>query len=179
MTDKAVVLVAAAALAALPAQAAAQRASKTFHSWGATLIHQGQRTSVAVRPSLGQSNTRPAWGSPGALRLGAGVPVRVSWSAGDVALASAFTAALLIDAGQTRGLARGGWQTFREMNPILGPRPSVGQVNTYTAVAGLTVLGVAAVLPARLRRWLLGAALGVEMFTIAGTVREGVAIRIP
>jgi hypothetical protein len=107
------------------------------------------------------------------------LPARLSWSRSDVALAGAFTAALLIDAGQTRGLARGGWQNFRESNPILGSHPSVGQVNTYTAVAGLSVLGAAAALPPRLRPWLLGAALAVETFTIAGTVHQGIAIPLP
>jgi len=33
--------------------------------------------------------------------------------------------------------------------------------------------------PARVRPWLLGVALAVETFTIAGTVRQGVALRFP
>jgi len=113
------------------------------------------------------------------LHVGATIPARVSWRASDVALAGAFVVALAIDAAQTRSIAQGGWQGYREMNPILGPHPSVGQVNTYTAVAGLTVLGAAAVVPARVRPWLLGVALAVETFTIAGTVRQGVALRFP
>jgi len=84
---------------------------------------------------------------------------RLSWTQTDLALASAFTMALLVDAGQTRWLAKGGWHEFRETNPILGPRPTVGQLNTYTAVCGLA------------------AALAVESFTIAGTTRQGIAIR--
>ena len=78
---------------------------------------------------------------------------------------------------QTRGLARNGWRDFRETNFILGPNPTVGQLNTYTAIAGLSVLGAAAALPARVRPWLLGAALAVEAFTVAGTAKQGVAIR--
>ena len=96
-----------------------------------------------------------------------------------MALAGAFVVALAIDAAQTRGLAQRGWQSYSETNPILGPRPSVGQVNTYTAVAGLSVLGAAAVVPARVRPWLLGAALAVETFTIAGNLRQGIALRFP
>jgi hypothetical protein len=99
-----------------------------------------------------------------------------SWNAPHIALASAFSLAVWMDAAQTRAaMGRG----YRETNPILGPDPSVGQVNTYTALAQLTVLGAAAALPARLRPWLLGAALAVEAVTIAGTVRKGVAIRFP
>ncbi len=117
--------------------------------------------------------------APPTLRVGATIPARVSWRASDVALAGAFVVALAIDAAQTRSIAQGGWQDYREMNPILGPHPSVGQVNTYTAVAGLTVLGAAAVVPPRVRPWLLGVALAVETLTIAGTVRQGVALRFP
>jgi len=112
----------------------------------------------------------------GQLRLAGSVPVRVSWRPSDVAVAGGFTAALLIDAAQTRRLARGGWRDFRESNPLLGPRPSVGRVNTYTAVVGLTVLGVAAVVPKHTRPWVLRAALVVEACTLAAMARNGVAI---
>ncbi|HUL03220.1 MAG TPA: hypothetical protein VLV16_08345 [Gemmatimonadales bacterium] len=112
-----------------------------------------------------------------ALRVGGSVPARVSWSKRDIALAGAFTASLLIDAAQTRALARDGWQGFREANPILGPSPSVRGINTYTAVVGLGMLGAAAMVPAHVRPWLLGAALAVEAFTISHTVRQGIPVR--
>ena len=99
-----------------------------------------------------------------------------SWNTSHIALASAFSVALWIDASQTREAMRRG---YRETNPILGPHPSVGQVNTYTAVAGLTVLGAAAVLPPRVRPWLLGAALAVQAVTIRGSVQQGLPIRFP
>src|SRR5258706_8643073 len=104
------------------------------------------------------------------------IPIRVSWGSRDLALASGFTAALLVDAAQTRRLARGGWADYRESNPVLGPRPSVGRVNTYTAVVGLTALGVAAAAPKRARPWVLGAALGGEACTPAPTSQRGVSI---
>jgi hypothetical protein len=85
----------------------------------------------------------------------------------------------LIDAGQTKGLAREGWNGYSEANPLLGPHPSVGRINVYTAVAGLAVLGVAAAVPARARPWLLGAALVVEAFTVTRNAREGIAITLP
>jgi hypothetical protein len=99
-----------------------------------------------------------------------------SWSMPYVALAGAFTVALWIDAAQTRDALRRG---YAEANPVLGPHPSEGQVNTYTAVAGLTVLGVAAAAPPRLRPWLLGAALAVETYAIAGNVHAGIAMTFP
>lgn len=98
------------------------------------------------------------------------------WTSGHIALATAFALSLEIDAAQTREAMRRG---FRETNPILGQHPSEGQVNTYTAAAAIAVLGTASVVPARWRPWVLGVALAVETFTIAGTVREGISIRFP
>jgi hypothetical protein len=110
------------------------------------------------------------------LELGGTVRVRVPWRPSEVALAGGFAAALLVDAAQTRRLARSGWRDWRETNPILGPRPSVGRVNTYTAVVGLAVLGVAAAAPKRARPGILGVALAVEVYTLAAMSRAGVAI---
>src|SRR5437867_4522258 len=101
------------------------------------------------------------------LQLTGAVPVRLPWSQRDRALAIGFTATLLIDAAQTRRIARGGWRDYHESNLLLGTRPSVGRVNSYTAVAGLAVLGVAAAVPKRTRPWVLGAALAVEACALA------------
>jgi len=119
--------------------------------------------------------TRASWSTEHLARL----PARVSWTPSHTALASAFVVTLLIDAGQTRQLARTGWQGFRESNPLLGERPSVGRVNGYTALAGLGVLGAAAVAPRRLRPWVLGAAIAVQAFTIRSSMRQGIPIRFP
>jgi len=110
------------------------------------------------------------------LELARTVPIRVSWNRRDLALATGFTAALLVDAAQTRRLARTGWRDWRESNPILGPRPSVGRVNTYTAVVGLGVLGIAAAAPKRVRPWVLGVAFAVEACTLAAMSQRGIAI---
>lgn len=118
---------------------------------------------------------RASWSTEYLTRL----PARVSWTPSHTALASAFVVTLLIDAAQTRELARQGWVGFRESNPLLGARPSVGRVNSYTALAGLGVLGAAAAAPPRWRAWLLGAAVAVQAFTIQGSVRQGLPIRFP
>ena len=124
--------------------------------------------------------SRVTYRTPGSSRLAltGRLPVRVSWSRRDRALASGFVAALLIDAAQTRRMAAGGWRDWYETNPILGPSPSVGRINTYTAVAGVAVLGVAAAAPERVRPWVLGVALAVEAYALAAMSREGVKIRI-
>jgi hypothetical protein len=49
-------------------------------------------------------------------------------------------------------------------------------VNTYTAVIGLTVLGVAAAAPKRARPWVLGVALAVEACTLGAMSQRGIAI---
>src|SRR2546428_8916820 len=104
------------------------------------------------------------------------LPARVSWTPAHTALASAFLVTLLIDAAQTRELARHGWVDFREANPLLGPRPGVGRVNSYTALAGLSVLGAAVAAPPRPRPRLLGAAVAGPPFPIQGRGRPGIPI---
>lgn len=130
-------------------------------------------TALAVWPGRGAAqNAAP-------LRVGGSLPLRVSWSRSSIALASAFTASLLMDAGQTRGLARGGWEGFHEGNPLLGRSPSVARVNVYTAVAGLTVLGAAAALPRRVRPWFLGAAFVIEAIAVGRNAQAGITIGFP
>lgn len=176
-----IVLLAAVLLAALPNRAFPQRAAKQIHITSGVRLDRREPTAafrlapVTVAPVYAHSVSA----APARLRAGRKLPLRLSWSPTDVTLAGAFTAALLIDAGQTRGLAEGGWSTFRESNPILGPRPNVGQLDTYSAVTGLAVLGAATAAPPRVRPWILGAAFAIEAITISRTTRRGVAIRLP
>ncbi len=101
-----------------------------------------------------------------------------AWKPGDQALAAAFLTALWVDAAQTRSLARTGWRDFRETNPLLGSRPNVGRINTYTAAATVATLGVAALLPQKARRWWLASALVVEVGTVAYTMRIGASPKV-
>lgn len=110
--------------------------------------------------------------------LGA-LPARRSWNKTHTILAGVFVVGLMIDAAQTRALARDGWSTFREGNPLLGERPSVGRINTYTALVGLGVLGAAVALPPRLRPWLLGGAIAVQALTVARSLRMGIPVKFP
>jgi hypothetical protein len=128
--------------------------------------------ALALAPSRGGAQGAP-------IKVGWSLPLRVSWSRSSILLASGFAASLLMDAGQTRGLARGGWNGFHETNPILGRSPSVARINVYSAVAGLTVLGVAAAVPARVRPWMLGVAFVVETLVVAGNARAGITVGFP
>lgn len=154
------VFFAAVAWTALPADAAGQRL-------------------VSYQTGAWRDVAAPSPNEFARLRLAGTAPVRLTWRRSEIVMASVFAAALLIDAAQTRRLAAGGWRDYTESNPLLGPRPSVGQLNTYTAVAGLSVLGIAAIAPRRARPWILGAALAVEAVTLGAMLRQGVAIRIP
>ncbi|HVH66727.1 MAG TPA: hypothetical protein VM716_02580 [Gemmatimonadales bacterium] len=195
MTRIVAVALTAVGLSGMAVPSAAQEALKNF-SFG-EVPHLGRRpnpflgslaastraiTSLRVdRQALRVVAVPPA--QPARLALSTStitdLPSRVSWNQTHTALAGAFVATLLIDAAQTRELARHGWSGFRESNPLLGDRPSVGRVNSYTAIAGLSVLGAAAVLPPKVRPWLLGAAIAVETFTVAGSVQNGLSIRFP
>ena len=185
MRHVAIALLSVGSLAALPPQATAQRAAKELAAFTLASGARRQYRSVAVgvlamrsqpvAPSgMGPLAARMSWSTLGIAEL----PARRSWTASHTALASAFTVVLLVDAAQTRDLARRGWPGFREANPLLGPRPSVGQVNTYTALAAAGMMTAAAAAPPRLRPWLLGAALVVEAVTVGGSVRNGLPLRI-
>jgi len=189
----AVVLLTAAAIGGWLTPSAAQKAARVPSLRAASYIYLTPnpflgsltaRVPRTMRPSADRRAlhavaeampARASWSTEQLTQL----PARVSWTPSHTALASAFLVTLLIDAGQTRELARQGWVGFRESNPLLGERPSAGRVNSYTALAGLSVLGAAAAAPPRLRPWLLGAAIAVQAFTIQSSVRQGIPIRFP
>ncbi len=189
----AVVLLSAAAIGGWLTPSAAQKAARVPSLRAASYIYLTPnpflgsltaRVPRTMRPSADRRAlhavaeampARATWSTEHLTQL----PAHVSWTPSHTALASAFLVTLLIDAGQTRELARQGWVGFRESNPLLGERPSVGRVNSYTALAGLSVLGAAAAAPPRLRPWLLGAAIAVQAFTIRSSVRQGIPIRFP
>ena len=187
------VLLTATAAGGWLAPAAAQKASRIPSLRAASYIYltptpflgslvarvpRTQRPSVDRRVLHAVAEAMPARASWSTEHL-TGLPARVSWTPSHTALASAFVVTLLIDAAQTRQLARQGWAGYRETNPLLGEQPSVGRVNSYTALAGLSVLGAAAAAPARLRPWLLGAAVAVQALTIGSSMRQGLRIRFP
>src|ERR1051325_270875 len=143
MRHVAFVLLAVGSLAAVPRRAPAQQAARDLAAF--TVVSAARRQYRAVAATLltmpssqqqtprgvGPLAARVSWSTMGVAAL----PGRRAWTTSDTALAGAFTVLLLVDAAQTRDLARRGWPGFREANPLLGPRPSVGQANTHTAPA--------------------------------------------
>lgn len=96
-----------------------------------------------------------------------------AWETSDYALAGAALAALAVDWGQTRHIARNPHR-FSEQNPILGTAPSVGKVDTYFVGAMVGTLAVAHLLPGDWRRMFLAGALTVEL----GVVQQNRSIGI-
>jgi hypothetical protein len=147
-------------------------------------------SALTAKPAIAQGMPprSPAWrhsGTTEPLAVQWSMPVSrltrhvPSWSRTDIALAGGFLAMLWVDAAQTRSLARQNWAGFYETNPILGPKPSVSRINTYTAAAAITTLGVAAILPPRARRWWLAGAFAVETSTVIYTTTQlGIALRV-
>jgi hypothetical protein len=99
---------------------------------------------------------------------------RWSWSSREVALAAVLGAALLTDVQQThRGIDRG----LLELNPLIGPHPSHGQLDTYALSAAVVLFGGSAVLPrGRWRTAALIAGIACETFSVIqqrGTIHAG------
>ncbi len=70
-----------------------------------------------------------------------------------------FVAALWVDRKQTRAATAAG---VRESSPIIGPRPSAGQIDTYTVLYSFAALGAAAVAPRG------GWRIGILAFNLGG-----------
>jgi len=85
-----------------------------------------------------------------------------AWETTDYALAGAAVAALAVDWGQTRHIAKNP-NRFSEQNPILGPSPAVGKVNAYFVGAIVGTVALAYVLPGDWRQLFLAGVLTVEL----------------
>ena len=92
----------------------------------------------------------------------------------DYGLAAGSTALILADWSQTLRMADNP-RRWREINPLLGPHPSEGRVNT---VAGLTVMlnGGALLLPKVPRRIWYAAVTVVEVVAVTHNLSVGAAI---
>ena len=88
------------------------------------------------------------------------------WSNADTARQLAYYLFHGADWGQTRYIAR--HPQFKETNPILGERPSIGKVNNYFLATGLAHALLMATLPPEARKWAQYGTIGIE----AGQVRR-------
>ena len=88
------------------------------------------------------------------------------WESTDYALAGAALAALAVDWGQTRYIAKN-THHFNETNPVLGSTPSVGKVDTYFVGAMVGTVALAHLLPSDWRQLFLTGTLAVELGAIS------------
>jgi hypothetical protein len=84
------------------------------------------------------------------------------WGTTDYMLAGAAVAALAVDWGQTRHIAKNP-ERYTETNPILGTSPSVGKVDAYFVGAMVGTVALAHVLPGDWRQLFLGGVLALEL----------------
>ena len=82
------------------------------------------------------------------------------WTTEHTVLAVASSATITADWLLAANAARRG--TFDEMNPILGTRPSVGQLNTYNLLILGANLGIGRLLPSKYRMLWFTAVTGFE-----------------
>jgi hypothetical protein len=94
------------------------------------------------------------------------------WSATDKTLLGAATVLLVIDWGQTRTIAKD--ERFVEKNKILGPNPSVGDVDKYFAIATLGTIGLAYALPSQYRGYFLGGVVVLESVVVMRNHQLGI-----
>jgi hypothetical protein len=92
----------------------------------------------------------------------------------NVVLAASATMLLLVDRGQTEYALRDG---RGEWNPIIGPHPSVGRLNTYIAITGLGQLAIGLALNAAgARNFWWGT---IAMLEALAVTNSAVSLKIP
>lgn len=92
------------------------------------------------------------------------------WTSHDLALEAAFAAAVLVDVRLTSTALASG---RRELNPLLGSRPSDAKLAGAAALAIGAHALVSAVLPARHRRWWQAVSLVAEATAVGHNFSVG------
>lgn len=80
------------------------------------------------------------------------------------------SALLACDWSQTRHAAAGGWEHYREANPVMGPTPTPRTVDTYFLSAAVLNTAIWYVLPESVRSVIPGIVSSVQAKTIVGNV---------
>jgi hypothetical protein len=80
------------------------------------------------------------------------------------------TAVIVCDWGQTRNMAMQNWDggNFTEMNPLLGPAPSTGNVDAYFAASAALNVAVWLLMPERYRSVVPAGVIVMQTKTIVG-----------
>jgi hypothetical protein len=97
------------------------------------------------------------------------------WGTTDYMLAGATVAALAVDWGQTRHIAKNP-ERYTETNPMLGSSPSVGKVDAYFVGAMVGTVALAHVLPGDWRQLFLGGVLALELGVVNQNRQLGIKV---
>ncbi len=121
----------------------------------------------------------PRW-ARAALALGlAGVlsapQADAAWSRADTARELGYVTLVAVDGAQTReGVGRGD----REINPFLGPHPSVGEIDRYMVAAAAIHGAISTILPESSRvAWQWGTLIGETLVVAHNAIYIGLGIR--
>lgn len=98
-----------------------------------------------------------------------------AWDATDKTLAAIAVTAAVIDWGQTRTIARNP-DTWYERNNLMGPHPTVGEVDKHFAVGIVAGALIAHFLPATARKWFLGGVAAIEIGVVANNHSIGIRV---
>lgn len=101
------------------------------------------------------------------------------WTPADSWREAAYLTLHTIDWAQTHAVARDPrWNDRdRELNPILGNRPSAGSIDRYFALTALAHVGVAVALPEKWRHTFQYVTVGFQAGVVARTYSFGVGAR--
>lgn len=92
------------------------------------------------------------------------------WTVGDVALEASFAAAVAADWLQTRWALEHG---RRELNPVIGERPSAARLGALVAAGALGHAAVSLALPRPARRWWQSVTLVLELGAVGHNFAAG------
>jgi hypothetical protein len=97
------------------------------------------------------------------------------WTTSTKILTTTAMALTVADWGQTRDIVKRPSE-YRELNPILGPQPSMGKVNSYFIGALVAQYLVAEYLPDPLKTMVLSGVLGMQLTTVGNNRSIGLKI---
>lgn len=98
-----------------------------------------------------------------------------SWTPEQKTLGAMYMTAHVIDWGQTRAIAKNP-QRWVEMNPLIGPHPSLGRVNTYFALAPVIGYFALDALPSEHRTLALKVLTVMEITTVGRNHYIGIRV---
>ena len=100
------------------------------------------------------------------------------WSRADTQRQIIYTALHVADWRQTRQIARQcGSGEYRELNPVLGPCPSLSRVDNYFLATGLAHYALAYLMPAPQRRYWQTATITLQVAAVGNNAAVGLRIK--